>query len=117
MNQDIHLQKYISIDSIHSWMVTNFLGILDTLSTIIIIDLSISQFETFKIKDIPTIEESLEIFNLNQFYKYPRFKIIICNIDSEFSSKFILYLKSYNTKVTKLSRRNPESNAITKHFY
>jgi len=98
-------------------MVIDSLGIPHTLHTITIIDSCIGWFETFKTKGKPTIEETLEIFDINWFCRYPRPELITCNMGAEFSSEFTLLLKSYGIKVTKSTRQNLQSNAIIERIY
>ena len=63
------------------------------------------------------MEEISELFDLHWFCRYPRPEIITCDIGSEFSSEFTELLHSYGIRVTKSTRRNPQSNTIIERIH
>ena len=62
------------------------------------------------------MDETSELFDLNQFCRYPRSEIITYNMGSIFSSEFTISLKSYGIQVIKSIRRNPQLNAINERI-
>ena len=63
------------------------------------------------------MEETYDIFDINWFCRHPRPELITCDIGAEFSSEFTMLLKSHGVKITKLTRRNPQSNAIVERTH
>lgn len=111
--QNLKPWKKVYVDSIGSWTVMDNTGTERVLKALAIIDLATGWFEVVRLRRYD--DRNFGDFRYDLVFQVPLTGD--SSVGTEFNSDFTELMDSYGVKITKSTRKNPQSNAVTERIH